>query len=668
MSNTLVIMESPTKTKAVQKYLGEGFIVLSSEGHIRNLATTGEFGLGVDINTFEPKYKMERNKKELVKELKGLAKTAQLVVLATDPDREGEAIAYHLNEVLGCQDKSKRVRFNEITKDAVLTAFENQTEIDMNLVKSQEARRILDRFIGFRLSKLLQKKIRSKSAGRVQSVALKLVVEREKEWQSFVPEEYWTIEGTYKKAAVKLSKYNNQKLELKTEPEVLKIKKQINNQFLVTEIKEQERQRKSPNPHTTSTMLQEASSKLGFASNKTSLIAQQLYEGIKVSDNITGFITYPRTDSIRLSEKFVQDAFDYITINYGQEYLGEVKTSAKKKNVQDAHEAIRPTDLTMTPEQAKDYLTRDQLRLYKIIYARSLASLMASAKLIGKTIFLTNNGYEFKMTGSTVAFSGFLKCYAFDDESDDEIIKLPNLKVDKTIELDDLYGLRHFTKPPSRYSEAKLIKLLEEIGVGRPSTYAPIMRTLKERGYIIVENKSIKATEKGILTSDKLQEFFNDIINETYTSSIEESLDVISNGELDPKPLLKEFWERFEPRIEAAMELMEEVPIEKAGIDCPNCGLDLVYRYGKYGKFIACSGFPKCRYIHQTGPKFGQCPDCGIGEIILKFNKRYQRFKACTNYPNCEYTDSYQEPKNNAGQEAENENTDQNGLYRIKII
>ncbi len=666
MANTLVIMESPTKTKAVEKYLGDGYLVLSSEGHIRNLSTKGEYGMGVDIETFEPTYKMERGKKELVKKLKQEAKAANLVILATDPDREGEAIAYHLNEVLNCNDKSRRVRFNEITKDTVLEAFNHQTDIDMNLVKSQEARRILDRFIGFRLSKLLQKKIKSKSAGRVQSVALKLVVEREKEWQNFVPEEYWTVEGMYKKAVVKLTKFMDKKIDLKVEADVLKVKKALKKDFVVVQIKETEKQRKSPNPHTTSTMLQEASSKLGFASNKTSLIAQQLYEGIKVKDDITGFISYPRTDSIRLSDKFIQDAFDYITINYGEKYLGEVKIPAKNKiNVQDAHEAIRPTDLMMTPDMAKEYLSRDQLSLYKIIYNRALASLMANAKLLSKAIILDNNNYEFRMTGSTVQFDGFLKCSALYD--DEEIAKLPALKPNQVINLNELFGIQHFTKPPSRYSEAKLIKTLEEIGVGRPSTYAPIMRTLKDRGYIIVENKAIKATEKGILTSDKLQEYFNDIINETYTSTIEESLDVIAHGEADPKPLLKEFWERFEPRIEAAMELMEEIPVEKAGIDCPECGRDLVYRYGKYGKFISCSGFPKCRYIHQTGPKFGPCPECGVGEIILKFNKRYQRFKACTNYPNCQYTASYKEEKpDQAGNIGDN--NENNGLYRINLL
>ena len=665
MAGTLVILESPTKTKAVAKYLGEGYTVLSSEGHIRNLSTKGEFGLGVDIITFEPTYKIERGKKEKVKELKTAAKSAELVILATDPDREGEAIAYHLNEVLACKDKSRRVRFNEITKDAVLEAFQYQTDIDMNLVKSQEARRILDRFIGFRLSKLLQKKIKSKSAGRVQSVALKLIVEREKEYQNFVPKEYWTVEGLYKKAIVKLAKYQNKKIELNNEAEVLKVKAALQKDYEVVYINENERQRKSPNPHTTSTMLQEASSKLRFPSNKTSMIAQQLYEGIKVKDDLVGFITYPRTDSIRLSEKFVQDAFDYITINYGQEYLGEVKQpSRKKKNVQDAHEAIRPTDLKMTPDLAKEYLSRDQWRLYKIIYQRALASLMASAKLLGTTISLLNNDYEFRITGSVVIFEGFLKVVSLDD--DEDLAKLPKLKIGQFINLNELYGICHFTKPPSRYSEARLIKTLEEIGVGRPSTYAPIMKTLRDRGYIMIENKTIKATERGILTSDKLQEYFNDIINESYTSSIEETLDVISKGESEPKPLLKEFWERFEPRIENAMNLMEEIPVEKAGIICPECGNDLVYRYGKYGKFIACSGFPKCRYIHQTGPKFGACPKCGIGEIILKFNKRNQRFKACTNYSDCDYTDSYKEEKStdNGGDNIE----EKNELYRINFL
>lgn len=667
MAEILVIMESPTKTKAVEKYLGEKYKVLSSEGHIRNLSTKGDLGLGVDLISFDPFYKMERGKKDLIKLLKQEAKKVNLVVLATDPDREGEAIAYHLNEVLDVKDKSKRVRFNEITKDAVVEAFKTLDDIDMQLVRSQETRRIIDRFIGFRLSRLLQKKIKSKSAGRVQSVALKLIVEREKEHEQFVPSEYWTIEGKFKKAVVKLAKYNSKKIDLNNEQKVMEVKNNLKKQYLVVDIKETEKSRKSPFPHTTSTMLQESSSALGFASAKTSLLAQQLYEGIKVGNDITGFITYPRTDSTRLSDKFIQDAFDYIEITFGKDYLGEVKKpTGKKKNVQDAHEAIRPTDLLMTPEKAKQYLSRDQQRLYRIIYNRALASLMSNALLITTSIILDNNGYEFRITGSNIKFEGFLKCINLDEE-DNDVVRLPKLKVNETIEFSELFGIRHFTKPTARYSESKLIKTLEEIGVGRPSTYAPIMKTIRDRGYITVENKAIKATERGILTSDKLQEYFDDIINESYTSSVEDILDEIAQGEADNKLLLKDFWEKFEPRVLNAMEKMPEIPVEKAGIICPSCGSDLVYRYGKYGKFIACSAFPKCRYIHQTEPKFGPCPNCETGEIILKINKRSQKFKACTSYPDCDYTDSYKEEKKDDNNQ-EIDSGDDNNLLRINLL
>ncbi|WP_381415372.1 type I DNA topoisomerase [Spiroplasma endosymbiont of Anurida maritima] len=640
----LVILESPTKTKAVEKYLGPGYTVVSSEGHVRNLSTKGEHGLGVDLNNFTPLYKVIHGKGKKVKELQKIAKKAEVVYLATDPDREGEAIAYHLNEVLNCDDRSVRVRFNEITKEAILDAFKKPTEIDMDLVESQTARRILDRFIGFRLSKLIQQKIKSKSAGRVQSVALKIIVEREKEYSNFVPKEYWVVEGKYKRTSVKLTKYLGNKIELENEQQVLDIKNNTKNSYIVEDIKEVEKKRNSPYPHTTSTLLQESSSKLGFASNKTSMIAQQLYEGIKIDKELTGFITYPRTDSTRLSDNFLEDAFTFIRVAYGPDYIGEVKPpKGKKKNVQDAHEAIRPTNLSITPEKAKEYLSRDQLRVYKIIYNKTLASLMPPAKLLGKSIILNNNGYEFRMTGSTVLFDGFLKCQDLDDE--DKVVRLPKIKVGDEIVVDEMLGLKRFTKPRNRYSEARIIKELEDIGVGRPSTYAPILRTLKERGYIVVENKAIKATEKGILTSDKLQEYFNDIINESYTSIVEEELDEIADGNVRSFPLLKDFWDLFEPRIQNAMVNMEEIPIEKANIICPECGFDLVYRYGKYGKFIACSTFPKCRYIHQTGPKFGPCTECGVGEILLKFNKRGQKFKACSRYPDCNFTDTYRPEK-----------------------
>lgn len=643
MAKKVVIMESPTKTKAVQKYLGNEYIVVSSEGHITNLANKGEYFLGIDLKTFTPFYRVEIKKKPIVEKLKKVVKDAEQVFLATDPDREGEAISYHLNETLKINNKSVRVSFNEITKDIVLEAFANPRKLDMNLVHSQEARRMIDRMIGFRLSKLLQKKIRSKSAGRVQSVALKLIVLREKEYLNFISKEYWTIEAHWKKHILKLGKYNQQVLEINNKFEADSIIKKLSSKFLIKEVLEKPRIRQSNNPYITSTMLQDGSSRLNFVANKTSLIAQQLYEGIDINGTLTGFITYPRTDSIRLSEKFVFNTFKFITKNLDKKYVGSVKPHKKKNNVQDAHEAIRPTDINMTPEKAKSYLSRDQLKLYKLIYSRAIASLMAPAQILGKTIILDNNGYEFRLTGQIITFDGFLKYYQ-NHEDDNASIKLPNWKVNDIIVIKKIESLQHWTKPKPRYSEAKLIKTLEELGVGRPSTYAPIMRTLRDRGYVLLENKALKATEKGILTNDKLQEFFQDVINETYTSEVESQLDLISNGSLSYYELVKSFWEKFEPRVEEAFLKMTEVMVEKTGTLCPRCESDLVYRFGKYGKFIGCSNFPKCRYISSLNPvNLGNCSECNVGELVIKINRRNQKFIACSNYPNCKFVDSYNE-------------------------
>ncbi|WP_342264492.1 type I DNA topoisomerase [Spiroplasma endosymbiont of Clivina fossor] len=645
MSKNVVIMESPTKTKAVQKYLGDDYTVVSSEGHITNLANKGEYYLGIDLETFTPYYRIETKKKPLVKKLQGLVNDADKIFLATDPDREGEAISYHLNEVLKIQNKSVRVSFNEITKDIVIEAFKVPRELDMNLVHSQEARRMIDRMIGFRLSKLLQKKIRSKSAGRVQSVALKLLVLREKEHQIFIPEQYWTIEAYWKQHILKLTKYLNKNIEIKTEADSQNIIKNLSSKYKVIDIQEKPRIRQANNPYTTSTMLQDGSSRLNFAANKTSLLAQQLYEGIDIDGLLTGVITYPRTDSIRLSDKFVSDTFAFITESLGKDYLGQVKITKKKNNVQDAHEAIRPTDILMTPEKAKNYLGKDQLRLYKLIYNRAMASLMAPAKITGKTIILDNNNYEFRLTGQTILFLGFLKYYQSDEE-DNISIKLPAWKIGDVVNIKDIKALQHWTKPKPRYSEARLIKTLEELGVGRPSTYAPIMRTLHERGYVLFENKALKASEKGILTSDKLQEFFQDIISESYTSQVESQLDLISHGEKDYQELVGSFWEKFEPRVEEAFEKMVEVAIEKTGTKCPRCDSDLVYRFGKYGKFIGCSTFPKCRYISSLNPvNLGFCPQCIEGEKVIKVNRRNQKFIACSNYPECDFVESYEQSK-----------------------
>ncbi len=638
----LVIMESPTKTKAIQSYLGNDYYVTSSEGHIRNLSSTGELSLGVNLETFEPKYKLERNKKEIVNKLKKLATSSKLVILATDPDREGEAIAYHLKEVLKIEGKYKRVTFNEITKNVVLNSFQNLRDINMDLFKSQETRRILDRLIGYRLSKLLYKKIKSKSAGRVQSVTLKILVDRENERSNFVQEEYWTVEGLYKNNNVKLLKFNGNKINLKTEEETVALGKKLNKTFVVNNILESIRIKKPPKPLKTSTLLQNASNYFNFLPSKTSIIAQQLYEGIKLDDGkIKGFITYPRTDSQRLSQFFIDETNLFIEKLYGNKYVGKYEFKLEK-NSQDAHEAIRPTDPNMTPKIAKKFLKPEQYKLYKHIYNVTVSSLMANAKYLVKKVTLDNNGYEFTINGSILEFDGFLKVYTDDEEVVNKII---NLNTGDKISLDKLSGIQHFTLPAPKFNIASLIKQLEELGIGRPSTYSLTIFTLVKRGYVTVENKVITPTQKGILTNQMLQEYFYDIINESYTSKIEEKLDEIANGKIDYLPLLKDFWLKFEPRVLNAMENMREVPTKKAGIICPECNSDLVYRYGAYGEFIGCGNFPKCRYILQKASIIGKCPKCNIGDVVIKMNKRKQKIQVCNSYPNCNYIELYVEKK-----------------------
>lgn len=649
MSSKLVIMESPVKSKAVQAYLGDDYLVLSSDGHIRNLAIKGQYGLGIDLDTFEPIYKIDRKKMPKVKELKTKVKNMTHVYLATDYDREGEAIAYHLDQVLLSSSKSSRVTFNEITKDAILEAFKHPHKIDLPLVRSQEARRMVDRIIGFRLSNLLQKKIGSRSAGRVQSVALKLIATREREITSFVSEEFWTITATYKKQLVlSCEKYNNQPLVIKNEQQAIDIKNALSPNYEVITITKQNRKRNSLNPFTTSTLLQSASTQLNFSTAKTTLIAQQLYEGINVNGNLTGFISYPRTDSIRLNSKFIDSAKELIVSTYGQDYLGQIKEQSNKKNVQDAHEAIRPTDLIMDIKVAATYLNRDQLKLYSLIYFRAVASLMAPAQLINTTVLFNNNNYQFKISGQQIKFKGFL---TLDEASmdDETILKLPKFEQGQIIQVEKVDLLQHFTKPKPRYSEAKLIKTLEELGIGRPSTYNPIMHTIKERGYVIIENKAFKATEKGLLTNDKLQEFFYDIINETYTSQVEMELDQIAHGNFDMHQVVKDFYHKFEPRIDDAFAKMTEFKIKPILLDqdCLLCSAPLVQRTGRYGKFNGCSTFPKCRYIQKQQIKIKPCSICSDGWMVVKSSKQNRKFLGCTNYPNCKHVENYQEPTTN---------------------
>ncbi|MBQ9181268.1 MAG: type I DNA topoisomerase [Bacilli bacterium] len=637
MSKKLVIVESPSKSKTIEKYLGSDYKVLSSKGHIRDLSTSGKYGLGVDLeNNFQPKYTTIKGKSKLVDELKKEVKKSDFVYLATDPDREGEAISWHLYDVLGLkEDEYDRIVFNEITKNAVTSSFKNARKIDTNLVNSQETRRILDRIIGFRLSKLMQAKTDGKSAGRVQSVALKLIVDKEREINKFVPEEYWTIKSIFNDFESELYAYNHENLEVKNKEQADEILSKLNDKFKVESVESKEKLKKSKAPFTTSTMQQLASTKLNMSAKKTMSIAQKLYEGVELSDETVGLITYMRTDSIRLSDEFVKATYAYIDSTYGKEYVGYVKKSKKTENVQDAHEAIRPTSINRTPASVKPFLSNDEFKLYSMIYYRALASLMKDAKVTSTTIILDNNNYQFKSNGQVLKFDGYLKVYCDYEESTDEI--LPVLKEDEVITSNDIVSDQHFTKPPARYTEAKLIKEMEELGIGRPSTYATIMDNIKNRGYVILEEKKFKPTEIGIEITDKLQEYFSHIINVKYTANMESDLDKIADGSIIWYNVLSQFYKDFEPALDKAFNNMEKKEAEKTGENCPNCGNPLVIRNGKYGKFVACSNFPECKYI-KNEPKEEKvvldCPNCE-GKIVEKRSRKGKVFYGCNNYPKC---------------------------------
>lgn len=639
MKKNLVIVESPSKSKTIEKYLGSDYKVVSSKGHIRDLATSGKYGLGVDVeNDFEPNYIPITRQKKLISELKKDVKESDMIYLASDPDREGEAIAWHLKDTLGIgDDQYRRVLFNEITHDKVLDAISHPTVIDQNLVHSQETRRILDRIIGFRLSKLLQSKIGAKSAGRVQSVALKLIVDREREIMAFVPEEYWTITAHFDSFDASLYQYRGEDIELKCEADADQVLSAVGSSFLVSSIEKKAKNKNSKFPFITSTLQQEASTKLGFPAKKTMSIAQRLYEGVDLGDETVGLITYMRTDSIRLSDEFVGPTLQYIKDTYGEKYLGFVKKSKKVENVQDAHEAIRPTSILRRPEAVKQYLKDDEFKLYSLIYKRTLASLMAPAKVDQTTVILINSDYSFKTTGQILIFDGYLKVYADYESSEDKI--LPEFTKGEEKVSNDIEKEQHFTKPPARYTEPKLIKEMEELGIGRPSTYAQTMETIKERGYVILEEKKFKPTEIGIETTDKLQEFFSDLINVEYTRKMEEDLDEIADGKLIWNEILKNFYQLFEPRVKDAFSDMEKKAPVEVGENCPECGSALVIRKGRYGEFVACSNYPECKYIKKEEKEEKIIMDCPLcdGKIVERKTRRGKVFYGCNHFPKCKF-------------------------------
>lgn len=658
----LVIVESPSKSKTIMKYLGSEYDVVSSKGHIRDLATTGKGKLGVDIeNDFKPTYEVSEDKADVVKSLKSKVKHASKVYLATDPDREGEAISWHLADELGLDlATTQRVVFNEITKTAVKEAFNHPRQVDMALVKSQEARRIVDRILGFKLSKLLQSKIKSRSAGRVQSVALKLIVERENEINAFVPEEKWTILAKFLKDEIEfdaeLSKLNGKSFKVTTKEETDEVLSKLGKTFTVTSIEEKDGKAEHRYPYITSTLQQDAANKLFFSSKRTMSIAQKLYEGVALKEGQEGLITYMRTDSTRLSESFVQAARDHIEAEYGKAYVGHyrVKTS---DNAQDAHEAIRPTNIAYTPESIKDYLSAEEYKLYALIYARALASLMAAPKIKNVTVLLSQHGYDFAAKGSTITFDGFYKVLGKYESRQDK--RLPLLTVGESLDSLITEGKQSFTQPPSRYTEAKLIEAMESNGIGRPSTYATIVETIIDRGYVTLDKtetskvRYFKPTEQGLLTNTKLAEHFSSLINVEYTSTMETQLDQVAENHMDQLTLLKSFYAMFEPLLTQANATMEKLQPTKTGEICPVCGNELVERIGRFGKFVSCSNYPTCKYVKreegdkaQPEPTGESCPTCG--KPLVKRVGRFGPFVACSDYPTCKYVVKTEKAKTEA--------------------
>ncbi|MGD9910587.1 MAG: type I DNA topoisomerase [Candidatus Izemoplasmatales bacterium] len=650
MPKKLVIVESPSKSKTIEQYLGKDYTVKSSKGHIRDLSISGPGGLGIDLeNNFHPSYTVLPEKKAVIKELNQALKDSSELYLATDPDREGEAISWHLLDTLSVGKKPvKRVIFNEITKDAIQEAFEHPKMIDQDLVDSQETRRILDRIIGFKLSKLLQNKIRSKSAGRVQSATLKLITDREKEITDFKKQEYYDISVLFDGFKASLYKYKGHTPKLPNLELADEIISSLGEEYLVSSIETKPKSTFSKLPFITSTLQQEASTKYNLTSSKTMSIAQKLYEGIMIGDESVGLITYMRTDSTRLSQTFTKQATDYILKFYGKEYVGQARKTIVKGNVQDAHEAIRPTSVSRTPESIKRYLTKDEFHIYSLIYNRAIAYFMKPSIRNVTTVILENNASLFKATSSIRIFDGYLKVYDVEEEDENEVASIPSLNQNQVLLATSVEKDQQFTMPPSRFSEARLIKEMEDLGIGRPSTYAQTILTLKNRKYITYTEKKFFPTEQGMMTIEKLDEFFSEFISSTYSKNMENVLDDIAKAKESGVTVLRDFYNYFVPLVDKASENMDKAKPKETGEVCPKCGSPMVYREGKYGTFEACSNFPSCKYIkvdetkkdepHDTGVT---CPSCGKGTLIKRTAKKGKNkgnhFYGCSNYPSCKY-------------------------------
>ncbi|MBR1597478.1 MAG: type I DNA topoisomerase [Lachnospiraceae bacterium] len=662
MAKNLVIVESPAKAKTIQKFLGSNYKVIASNGHVRDLPKSQ---MGIDVeNDFEPRYITIRGKGELLAALRKEAKKADKVYLATDPDREGEAISWHLSIALNLDNlngkKYKRITFNEITKNAVKNSIKQARDIDMKLVDAQQARRALDRLVGYEISPVLWAKIkRGLSAGRVQSVALRLICDREEEINNFIPEEYWTLNavvtpaGSKKSFSAKLQKMPDdkgasKKAQISTKEEMDKVLKELKGENLkVSDIKKNTRIKKAPLPFTTSTLQQEAAKKLNFATGKTMRIAQQLYEGVDVKGHGTiGLITYLRTDSVRVSDEADSAAKDYIGDKFGKDFVGggNAKTVQTKK-IQDAHEAIRPTDVNLSPVVIKEALSKDQFRLYQMIYNRFIASRMADAVYESDSLKLSAKGYEFGAVSTKLSFEGFMAVYAIEDESDEQKNLFKNIDKNTVITVNSFEEQQHFTQPSPHYTEGSLVKQLEELGIGRPSTYAPTISTILARHYVVKEKKNIYVTELGEAVNQIMKKAFAVIVDTEFTANMESLLDNIEEGTIDWKTVIRNFYPDLDEAVKAANEELEHIKIEDEVTEeiCPECGRNLVVKYGPHGKFLACPGFPECRYTMPYFEKIGvACPKCGK-DIVLKKTKKGRKYYGCIDNPECDFM-SWQKP------------------------
>ena len=650
MQKNLVIVESPAKAKTISKFLGTKYKVKASVGHVRDLPKSS---LGIDIdNNFEPKYITIRGKGPVIQELKKEAKKSDKVFLATDPDREGEAISWHLAHLLDLDENEPiRIEFHEITKEAIQKAIKNPRAIDKNLVNAQQARRVLDRLVGYKISPLLWRKIKKGlSAGRVQSVAVKLICDREKEIENFVPEEYWTIKALMEKDKISFEALfygiykdgKEQKIELPNKERVDEIINSLDkNNFIVKEVKRGSKNKNPNPPFITSTLQQEASRKLGFSSKKTMSIAQQLYEGIDIKDEGTvGLITYIRTDSTRISKEAIDMSRSFIVENFGKEYSNGGKNyGSKSKAAQDAHECIRPTSILRKPSDIKDSLTKDQYLLYDLIWKRFISSQMSPAIYDTVSVKLVSNDNIFKASGSKLRFDGFTKVYETSKEDKEKESDIPILVEGECIKAKEVQSEQHFTQPPSRYTEASLIKTLEELGIGRPSTYAPIITTILNRRYVVLKNKSFQPTELGILVNDLLEQYFNDIVDVKFTADLEEKLDKIAEGDYSWQSVVNNFYTHFDEILKKAEDEIAKIKIEDEVTDvvCEKCGRNMVVKYGRYGKFLACPGYPECKNTKPIQDQIGvKCPNCG-GDIIRLKSGKGKVFYGCSNYPECNF-------------------------------